>query len=62
MSNSLDPDQTKHFVRPDLDPICLQKLSVDGNSWQRVNSDKCLSACADPEGDPPEKLQKYRVS
>ena len=24
-SNSLDPDQTRHFVRPDLGPNCLQK-------------------------------------
>ena len=29
MSNSLDPDQARHFVRPDLDPNCLQRLSVD---------------------------------
>ena len=29
VSNSLDPDQARHFVRPDLDPNCLQKLSAD---------------------------------
>ena len=29
MSNSLDPDQAEHFVRPDLDPYCLQSLSAD---------------------------------
>ena len=29
MSNSLDPDQAQHFVRPDLDPNCLQRLSAD---------------------------------
>ena len=28
MSNSLDPDQAKHFVRPDLGPNCLQRLSA----------------------------------
>ena len=28
MENSLDPDQARHFVRPDLDPNCLQKLSA----------------------------------
>ena len=28
MSNSLDPDQAGHFVRPDLDPNCLQSLSA----------------------------------
>ena len=29
MSNSLDPDQASHFVRPDLRPICLKRLSAD---------------------------------
>ena len=29
MSNSLDPDQAQHFVGPDLDPNCLQRLSAD---------------------------------
>ena len=29
VSNSLDPDQARHFVVPDLDPNCLQMLSVD---------------------------------
>ena len=32
MSNSLDPDQAWRFVKPDLDPKCLQKLSADGKS------------------------------
>ena len=32
MSNSLDLDQTRHFVGPDLGPNCLQRLSVDGTS------------------------------
>ena len=26
--NSLDPDQARHFVGPDLDPDCLQMLSA----------------------------------
>ena len=30
VSNSLDPDQARHFVGPDLGPKCLQKLSADG--------------------------------
>ena len=34
--NSLDPDQVLHFFRPDLGPNCLQKLSADDTSWQRV--------------------------
>ena len=29
MSNSLDQDQARHNVGPDLDPYCLQRLSVD---------------------------------
>ena len=36
MSNSLDPDQARHFVGPDLDPNCLQMLSADDTSRQRV--------------------------
>ena len=37
MSNSSDSDQARHLVGPDLDPNCLQRLSADGTSWQRVN-------------------------
>ena len=29
MSNELDLDHVRHFVRPDLDPNWLQKLSAD---------------------------------
>ena len=36
MSNSLDPDQARRFVGPDLGPNCLQKLSADDTSRQRV--------------------------
>ena len=32
VSNSLDPDQARHFVRPDLGPNCLQRLSADNKS------------------------------
>ena len=32
VSNSLNPDQDRHSVGPDLDPNCLQRLSVDGKS------------------------------
>ena len=28
VSNSLDPDQGRHSVGPDLDPNCLQRLSA----------------------------------
>ena len=36
MSNSLGPDQVRHFVGPDLDPNCLQKLSADDTRRKRV--------------------------
>ena len=29
VSNGLNPDQDRHSVGPDLDPNCLQRLSVD---------------------------------
>ena len=32
VSNSLDPDQARHFVGPDLGPNCLQRLSADDRS------------------------------
>ena len=38
VSNSLDPDQARHFVGPDLGPNCLQRLSADDTSRQRVNT------------------------
>ena len=45
MSNSLDPDQTRRFVGPDLGPNCLQMLSADvGKELLGLNSDlKVLS-------------------
>ena len=30
VSNSLDPDQARQNVGPDLGQICLQRLSADG--------------------------------
>ena len=32
MSNSLDPDQDRHSVGPDLGPTCLQRISADDKS------------------------------
>ena len=32
VSNSLDPDQYRHSVDPDLGPNCLQRLSADNRS------------------------------
>ena len=38
MSNSLDPDQARQFVGPDLGPNCLPRLSADDTGRQRVKS------------------------
>ena len=35
-SVSLDPDQARLFVGPDLGPNCLQRLFADDTSRQRV--------------------------
>ena len=36
MSNSLDPEQDRGFIGPDLGPNCLRRLSADDVSRQRV--------------------------
>ena len=36
MSNSLDPDQARRFVRPDLGPNYLPRLSADDTDRQRI--------------------------
>ena len=36
-SNSLDPDQARHFVGPDLGPNCYLRLSADNNGSEGVN-------------------------
>ena len=40
VSNSLDPDQAQHYVKPDLSSNCLQRLSADNTNKvkQRVKS------------------------
>ena len=38
VSNSLDLAQARHFVGPELGPNCLQTLSADDTSWQRINA------------------------
>ena len=40
VSNSLDPDQDQYSVGPDLGSNCLQKLSADAVSKERVKCDK----------------------
>ena len=36
VSNGVDPDQARRFVGLDLSPNCLQKLSANNTSMQRV--------------------------
>ena len=36
MSNGLDPDQNRKNASPDLGPSCLQSISADNTSRQRV--------------------------
>ena len=38
MSNSLDPDQARRIVGPDLGPNCLPRLSADDTGRQGVNT------------------------
>ena len=43
MSNSLNLDQARHFVGPDLGPNCLQKLSADDIRRQSIlHSHSCI--------------------
>ena len=37
MSNSLDPDQARHLVGPDLGPNCYQRISADDISRPIIN-------------------------
>ena len=51
MSNSLDPDQARHLVGPDLGLNCLENLSADDTSRQRVDlylSGDKESRCQEP--------------
>ena len=40
VSNSLDPDQARRSVGPDLGTNCLQRLSADDTSRQRANTNR----------------------
>ena len=39
VSNSLDPDQARHFVGPDLGPSCLQRFKyfILGNDYDQTS-------------------------
>ena len=43
MSNSLDPDQARRIIGPDLGPNSLPRLSADNTGRQRVNVFKVMS-------------------
>ena len=45
MSNSLDPDQARHFVEPDLGPNCLQKLSATMDNYEILNTSISYLEC-----------------
>ena len=36
VSNSLNPDQDRHYVCPDLGPNCLQRLPADDSKELRL--------------------------
>ena len=42
MSNSLDPDQARHFVGPDLGSNCLQRLLADNKFADKELSINCI--------------------
>ena len=42
VSNCLDPDQVRRFVRHDLGPNCSQRLPADDTRMQRVNQHEML--------------------
>ena len=49
VSNRLDPDQDRHYIGPDLDPYCLQRLSADvilGNHLQQTTFSGAFFLCA----------------
>ena len=46
MSNSLDPDQARQFVGPDLGPNWLPRLLADDTGRQRVNDFVSMKGCA----------------
>ena len=37
MSNSLAPDQARHFIGFDMGSNCLQRLSADDTKWIKLN-------------------------
>ena len=61
MSNSLDPDQARRLVGPDLGPNCLPRLSADDTGRQRVKrlcrlTCTCTMYVSDSVGRPKDKF------
>ena len=55
MSNSLDSDQARRYVGPDLSPICLQRLSADDKRKERFKQG------SHGQGKVSEKRKKFKV-
>ena len=45
MSNSMDPDQDRHSVGPDLGPNYLQRLSSDNTLSSQEDSSEPVQMC-----------------
>ena len=43
MSKHLNPDQDRHFVCPDLDPNCMQRLSVEDKRCRQLLLNSTMS-------------------
>ena len=64
MLNSLDPDEARHFVRPDLGPNSLQRLSAEGTSIGKelnFTSRLKLSAFSTTNGMDPDQTAPYET-
>ena len=56
MSITLDPDQTRRIVWPDLGPNCLPRLSADDTGGQRVKLWSHSQVCQ--EGKSPKNIEE----
>ena len=45
VANSLDPDQARCFVGPDLDPNCLQRLSAQAGNIYLIERIRLYISC-----------------
>ena len=45
VSSSFDPDQARHFVRPNLAPNCLQRLSADNKKCPLARKELIQDTC-----------------